>query len=158
MANLAGFNAAEVEPNVGFEIVPPGDYEACIVASEMKSTKSGDGQYLNLEIQIISGPMQNRKLFEKLNLVNKNDVAVTIAKGTLSAICRAVNVLTPNDSADLHNKPFRIAVGAKKREDTGEMQNNIKSFKPRAVGPQATLLTQPQVEYATTAAAPRKPW
>jgi hypothetical protein len=134
MASLSGFNAAEVEPNAGFEPIPPGDYEACIVGSEMKTTKDGTGQYLNLEIQIVGGQYQNRKLFEKLNLVNKNETAVAIAKGTLSAICRAVGVLTPNDSSELHNKTFRISVGTRKREDNGEIENRIKGFKPRTTG------------------------
>ena len=160
MANLSGFNAAEVEPNNGFELIPSGDYEAVIVASEMKPTKKG-GEYLSFEIQIANGPQQNRKLFDNLNLVNANATAVTIAKGTLSAICRAVGVLTPNDSSDLHNKPFRISVGIRKREDNDEMQNHIKSYKPRNVGPatQPTLMTQPQAEYVATASKTVKaPW
>jgi hypothetical protein len=157
MANLAGFNAAEVEPNAGFEIIPPGDYEACIVSSDMKSTKDGTGKYLNLEIQILGGQYQNRKLFEKLNLENKNPTAVTIAKGTLSAICRAVGVLTPNDSSDLHNKAFRISVGTRKREDNGELENRIKSFKPRnASAPVAAMVAAVGGEVVGTQTA--KPW
>jgi hypothetical protein len=154
MANLAGFNAAEVAPNEGFDVIPPGEYEACITASEMKATKDGTGSYLNLEIQILNGQFQNRKLFEKLNLVNRNETAVTIAKGTLSAICRAVNVLTPNDSSELHNLPLRISVGVEKRKDNGEMTNRIKSFKARSVQP---LAAAPEPEYAT-AGAGKAPW
>ena len=135
MANLQGFNAEEVQPNQGFEAIPAGEYEACIVNSEMKQTKDGTGEYLNLEVQIISGEYQNRRLFEKLNLRNRNEQAVQIARGTLSAICRAVNVLTPNDSSELHMKPLRINVVVRKREDTGEMQNTIKAFKPRNAQP-----------------------
>jgi hypothetical protein len=138
MGNLAGFNAMEVEPNVGMDTIPAGEYEACIVSSEMKPTKSGNGSYLNLEIQILSGPYQNRRLFEKLNLHNPNATAVQIAAGTLSSICRAVNVLEPQDSSELHMKPLRISVGVRKREDNGEMTNVIKSFKPRSSQPVAT--------------------
>lgn len=138
MANLSGFDASKVEPN-DYGVIPPGDYEACIVNSDMKATKDGLGQYLNLEIQIVGGQYQNRKLFEKLNLVNKNETAVTIAKGTLSAICRAVNVLTPNDSSELHNKTFRIAVGVRKNDYKGEMENHVKAFKPRQAGPVAPV-------------------
>jgi hypothetical protein len=155
MGNLAGFNAEEVEPNEGFEIIPPGEYDACIVASEMKETKNGNGQYLNLELSILNGPMQNRRLFEKLNLVNPNAQAVQIAQGTLSAICRAVNVLTPNDSSELHNKPLRIKVGVEKRKDNDEMTNRIKSFKPRSVQPVQTAQVTP--EYAVAGAA-KAPW
>ena len=108
------------------------------MSSEMKPTKSGNGSYLNLEIQILSGPYQNRRLFEKLNLHNPNATAVQIAAGTLSSICRAVNVLEPQDSSELHMKPLRISVGVRKREDNGEMTNVIKSFKPRSSQPVAT--------------------
>lgn len=153
MASLSGFDASKVEPS-DFGIIPVGDYEACIVNSEMKPTKDGQGQYLNLEIQIVGGQYQNRKLFEKLNLVNKSDTAVTIAKGTLSAICRAVGVLTPNDSSDLHNKTFRIAVGSKKSDYSGEMENKIKSFKPRASGP--VVQVEPTLQTAGTTTG--KPW
>jgi len=153
MANLAGFNAAEVAPNE-FGAIPPGDYEAVISSSEMKATKDGTGQYLNLEIQIMNGQYQNRKIFEKLNLVNKNETAVQIAKGTLSAICRAVGVLTPNDSSDLHHKPFLITVGTRKSDYSGEMENRIKSFKPRQSGPVAA-----QSAVASGAvSAPSAPW
>jgi hypothetical protein len=151
MANLSGFDASKVEPN-DFGVIPPGDYEACIVNSEMKATKDGTGQYLNLEIQIVGGQYQNRKLFEKLNLVNKNDQAVTIAKGTLSAICRAVNVLTPNDSSELHNKTFRVAVGVRKNDYKGDMENHVKSFKPRSAGP--VVAAGETVSATTTSKAP----
>jgi len=147
MGNLAGFNAMEVEPNVGMDIIPAGEYEACIVASEMKQTKSGNGSYLNLEIQILSGQYQNRRLFEKLNLNNPSATAVRIAESTLSSICRAIFASTedekdlePGDSKQLHNKAFRISVGVRKREDTGEMQNEVKSFKPRVSQPVTTQL------------------
>lgn len=138
MGNLAGFNAMEVEPNIDIDTIPAGEYEACIVSSEMKPTKSGNGSYLNLEIQILSGPYQNRRLYDKLNLDNPNATAVKIAKATLSSICRAVNVPTPQDSSDLHMKPLRIKVKVRKREDNGEMTNEIKSYKPRSAQPVAT--------------------
>ena len=65
--DLTGFDAGKVEPNVGFDIIPAGEYDACIVASEQKETTKKDGSYLKFEIQIVAGPMQNRKLFENLN-------------------------------------------------------------------------------------------
>ncbi len=80
---------------LSFDVVPAGEYEAVITDSEMKSTLAGTGRYLNLTLQILNGPCQNRKVFDKLNLDNPSDKAVQIARGTLSAICRAVGVLTP---------------------------------------------------------------
>jgi len=39
-----------------------------------------------------------------------------------------VGVITPNDSVELHNLPLVIDVRCKKREDTGEIVNEIKGF------------------------------
>ena len=128
--NLSGFNAADVEPNAAFTPLPAGEYQAIISESEMKPTKDGQGKFLQMKLQILNGAYQNRTLIDRLNLVNKNDVAVQIAKGTLSSICRAVNVLTPNDSAELHNKPLTIIVKIK-NDQNGNPQNEVKGYKAR---------------------------
>ena len=135
MADLSGFDANQVPPSeFVFAPIPAGDYEAVIVGSEMKDTKEGGGKYLKLELQVLSGPYQNRKLFTNLNLVNKNEQAVQIAKGTLSAICRAVGVLTPKESSELHNKPMIVTVKIRKGDGEYDDQNECKGFKPRQAG------------------------
>ena len=97
------FNANEVEPSTGYDPIPAGKYQAVITESEMKPTKTGNGQYLQLEFEIIEGEYKNRKVWARLNLENANADAVRIARADLSAICRAVNVLQPRDSVELHN-------------------------------------------------------
>jgi hypothetical protein len=137
MASLSGFDANKVEPQTEYPPpIPAGDYDVVIIGSEMKATKDGNGQYLRLEFAVLNGPHQNRKLSTNLNLVNKNAKAVEIAKGSLSAICRAVGVLTPNDSSDLHGKPLTIKVTIRKSEEHGD-QNDIKAFKVRGSSPAA---------------------
>jgi len=128
MADLSGFDANTVEPAGDFEPIPAGKYVAVITESEMKPTKAGTGNYLQLTIQIIEGPYQNRLLWARLNLDNPNETARKIAQGELSAICRAVNVLAPNDSLELHNLPLVINVRCKKRADTGEIVNEVKGY------------------------------
>lgn len=138
--NLAGlgFDANTVEPNNAFEPLAAGDYNVCIVSSEMKQTKDGSGWYLELKLQVLDGKYQNRTLFDRLNLVNKNETAVTIAKGTLSAICRAVGIFTPKDSSELHNRPLKVTVKVENDPQRGA-QNVIKGYKSRHVGPQAPV-------------------
>jgi len=131
MANLQGFNANEIEPSVAFEPLPAGKYLAVIVASEMKPTKSGAGNYLELSFQIAEGQYQGRVLWARLNLDNTNPTTVKIARAELSAICRAVGVMTPRDSQDLHNLPVQINVRVKKRADTGDLTNEIKGYAKR---------------------------
>jgi len=131
MAHLNGFDAHEVEPNVGFDPIPAGKYLAIIANSEMKPTKAGTGEYLELELEVIEGPYKGRKLWDRLTLKHPNDLTVQIAKGTLSSICRAVGVMKPNDSVELHNLPLVISVGCKKREDNGDLTNVIKGYSKR---------------------------
>jgi hypothetical protein len=128
MADLRGFDANNVEPNSDFEPIPAGKYLAVITESEMKPTKAGTGSYLQLTFQVIDGEYRNRLLWARLNLDNPNDTARKIAQGELSAICRAVGVLSPSDSVDLHNLPLVINVRCKKRNDTGEIVNEVKGY------------------------------
>jgi hypothetical protein len=127
MASL-NFNANEVEPTNDFEPIPAGKYLAMITESEMKPTKNGSGRYLQLTFQILDGPCKNRFVWARLNLDNPNSTAVKIAHGELSALCRAVGVMAPKDSVELHNLPLVITVKCKPRNDTGEVQNEIKGF------------------------------
>lgn len=131
MANLNGFNANEVEPAVGFDPIPAGKYLAVITESEMKPTKSGVGQYLQFTFQIIDGEHKGRLLWARLNLDNPNATTVKIARAELSAICRAVGVMAPKDSVELHNLPLVIKVGHKKRADNNELANVIKGYEKK---------------------------
>ena len=128
MADLRGFDANQVEPAVGFEAIPAGKYVAMIVESEMKPTKAGDGAFLELVFQIVEGEFKGRKLWSRLNLENANPLAVQIARAELSAICRAVGVMAPNDSVELHDLPLLITVKCRKREDTGDIVNEVKGY------------------------------
>lgn len=132
MANLNGFNATEVEPTSSFEPIPAGKYLAAITESEMKPTKNGSGSYLQMTFTIIEGEFKNRVLWARLNLNNPNATAVKIARSELSAVCHAVGVMQPRDSVELHNLPLVITVKLKKREDTGELTNEIRGYEPKA--------------------------
>jgi len=131
MADLRGFDANEVDPVINYAPIPAGNYLAVIIESEMRPTKSGTGSYLQLTFEIVEGPYQGRRLWSRLNLDNPNAVAVQIAKAELASICRAVNVLTPNDSIELHDIPLVIHVRCRKRPDTGELVNDIRGYSAR---------------------------
>ena len=133
MADLNGFNANTVEPAVGFDPIPPGKYLAVITESEMKATKSGAGQYLQITFQLIEGEYKGRLVWARLNLDNPNATTVKIARAELSAICRAVGVMAPKDSVELHNLPLVITVGQKKRPDDDETTNVVKGYAKKDV-------------------------
>ncbi len=131
MANLNGFDANTVEPSSDFDAIPAGKYAAVITDSEVKPNKAGTGSYLQFVFQVIDGEYKNRILWARLNLNNPNATAVKIARAELSAICRAVGVLQPKDSCELHNLPLVITVKCKKRDEGGEIVNEIKGYAPK---------------------------
>jgi len=131
MANLGNFNANEVEPNAPFEPIPAGKYVVAMTASEKKPTKKGDGHYLELEFTVTGGEYNGRKIWDRLCIEHPNKQAVEIARGSLSAICRAVGVMQPRDSIELHNIPLVAVVKVKKRADNGELTNEISGYLPK---------------------------
>ncbi len=157
MANLNGFNANDVEPNTAFEPIPAGKYLAAITASETKRNKANNGSYLELTLSILEGDFKGRVLWTRLNLDNPNATAVKIARGDLSAICRAVNVMQPKDSTDLHNLPLVVNVKLKKRTDNDELTNEIKGFEPKqSPGTSNTSSSQSQQKPVSDGPAPWK--
>jgi len=128
MANLNGFNAHEVEPTTPYSPVPAGKYLAAITASQVKPTKSKDGSYLELEFTILDGSCKGRKVWDRLCLVHTNQQTVKIARANLSALCRAVGVMQPKDSLELHNLPVLVTVKCKKRDDNDELTNEVKGY------------------------------
>lgn len=148
------FDAREVEPNGIFEPIPAGKYNATIIESDMEQTKSGNGSFLKLTLQIQGGQYDGRTLIDRLNLKNPSQQAVDIARQTLSAICHAVDVMTPKDSADLHNKTLVVSVKVKNREDNGEPTNEIKGYSKFDPTKRPTSPTQAN----TTNGTPSDPW
>ena len=152
MGNLQGFNANEVEPTGSTEPLPAGWYTAMIVDSQFKPTKAGTGEYLELTFEVVEGEHQNRKVWARLNLNNPNQTAVDIAQRELSAICRAVGIMTPQDSADLHDKPLSIKVAIRPAGNGYDASNEIKNFaEADGVRPEAQASAAP-------AATGKKPW
>lgn len=146
------FDANTVAPSAPMDAIPAGDYEAMVTASQIKQTKDGSGRYLELTLEIQSGQFQGRKLWDRLNVQNRNQQAVEIAQRQLSGLCHAVGVLQlPNDATPLHNKPMVVKVAAKNDPERG-MANEVKGYKAKAqtMG-MAPAFTAPRV------AAPQQP-
>jgi hypothetical protein len=131
MADLNGFDAHSVEPNAGFDPIPAGKYFVAVTGTDMKATKNGKGEFLEIEMQVLEGPHKGRKLWDRLTLRHPNEQTVEIARATLSALCRAAGVMKPKDSVELHNIPVVASVAVKNRDDTGEPSNVIKGYAKR---------------------------
>lgn len=128
------FDANDHVPESSFDLLPLDEYVAIIKNSELKITKSGNGEYLSLKLLIIDGPYKDRIIFDNLNIINDNSTAQNIAKARLSSICRAVNVMNIEDSSQLHNIPIGIKVGEKMDNYKGEKVNVIKKYLSASIG------------------------
>lgn len=164
MADLQGFNAETVEPQGSFDPIPAGWYTGMIVSSEMKQTKNGNGQYLQLRIDVIEGEHEGRVIFDRLNLINDNQTAVEIAQRQLSAICRAVGVMQPRDSADLHDKPLRVKLSIRPAGNGYDASNEVKAYEAveggtwTAPGAQTHSTAPQQDQQGPAPQANKKPW
>lgn len=137
MAQLPqSFDASQVSTESQFAALPNGDYPVTITDSEMKDTKDGTGQYLQLTLEVIDGPYKGRKLWDRLNLVNSNATAVEIAQRSLSQICHAVGELNLTDSAQLHNKPLVAKAVYRPASNGYDESNDIKEYKAYSSGGQ----------------------
>jgi len=126
MVSLEGFDPTAYEDSDELQPIPQGRYTAAIVAEEYKTTKKGDGKYLQLTLEILEGKYKGRRLFDFLNLKNPNATAQEIAKRTLSKICKCVGILKPKDSSELLNKVLVVTVKVDRQND--ELRNSIKGY------------------------------
>lgn len=144
------FDATTIEPAGTYEPLPPGRYSAHIIQSEMRVTKDGQGQYLWLEIEVLEGDCQGRRLYERLNLINANEKAVEIARRALSSICHAVGKMQVSDSEELHFIMFYVDVKVQPPKD-GYGASNTMRYVPLA---QATAAAGAAPRADATSSAP----
>jgi len=158
--DFKNFDAEAIAPRQSFDLLPAGKYAAVISASEEKRTKKNDGSYLALELTILDGEHAGRKLFDNLNLNNPSAKACEIAQQTLSSICRAVGVMKPERSSDLHDLPMVVTVKVVPPQGQYEAKNEIKGY---AVAGEASSQPTPAIGGAapvvvSTGAAGAPPW
>ena len=131
------FNAKDHGGRMGFQTIPPGWYKSQITKSEMKTTKNKEGKYLQIMEKVIEGQHKGSVIFTRLNLINKNDVAVSIAQNELGTICDACGKGKVEDSEELHGIPHWIEVVIEEGKDDNPDQNRIKMYskdKPKDTG------------------------
>ena len=154
--NWNEFDASTVE-TPSRDPLPAGEYVAIVTDSAMKDNSARTGQYLALTFQVIEGEYEGRFVWANLNLVHPSEKAVQIARADLAALCKAVGILQPRDSADLHDKPVVIRVVVRKN-DEGNPRNEIKAYKPASAQPPKTDSAKPDPVKPAAAKSSVPPW
>lgn len=123
------FDSTTVAPQEEFTPLPAGLYTAMITESEVVPTKAGTGQVLKLTWKVIEGPLANRLIFDRLNVVNQSPRAEEIGQRQLSALCHAVGVLQMKNTEQLHGIPctVRVAISVDKTGQYAD-SNEIKAY------------------------------
>lgn len=135
MANMAHyeFDSSQVEPAQGD--LPEGEFLVSVIQTEIKTTKAGDGDILVVQYQVLNGPYAGRIIYENINLVNPSQIAVTIGRQALSALCRSVGIFSAlNDSDDLCDKTLIVRLKLRK----GDERVSVSGHKPVEEGVAAT--------------------
>jgi len=113
-----------------YDPIPAGWYEAEMIKSEMKETKTG-GKMLSVQFKVIEGDFANRFVYANYNLVNSSPMAVEIAQRELGNLIHACGLEDIEDSAELHGVPVGIRV--KIQDGTPaypDPRNAIAGYKP----------------------------
>jgi len=150
MAQLT-FDANNVAASEGFDVLPKGKYLCMAVASQIKPTAKGTGDYLEITFEVLDGQGKGRKIWERLNIRNVNKKAEEISQRQLSALCRSVGVLNLQDTDQLHNIPVVLDIDIEQREGY-EPQNRVKGY--GASGNTQPVAASPALRSSAPAAAP----
>ena len=117
-----------------FEPLPLGDYPAIVTSSELKDTKAGDGQFIELTLQITDGEYAGRRIWERLNVHNKTKQTEDIARAQLNGIAQACGVDPLKETEQLHDIPLILCLDLDRRDPT---RNKIMGYKSAGVASKA---------------------
>ena len=157
------FNTNELPEDTGggdFTPLPAGDYNVTIHDAEIKQTKSGTGQYINLKFHVDGPTHTGRFLFGALNIKNDSAQAEQIGRGQLGSILRAIGIESLEDTDQLCGGSLVAKVVVKPASGQYKEGNEIKAYKSAGDAP-ATAPRAPAPAKPTPSAAPAKaapPW
>lgn len=136
-----------------FSPVPAGWYSVSIGGAELKDTKAGTGQYINIRYDITGENHAGRVVFGMINIRNANPKAEEIGRQQLGELLRAIGKASVNDTDELLGGQLSIKVDISQREGY-DPRNEVKAFKSLTGALPAVTAKKP----ATAPAAGRAPW
>lgn len=154
--NKIGFNPDEVEAAETFEAMPAGIYGARFKECEIKDTRAGTGQYLQI-VWEIQDPAKyaNRLVWDRLNIHNPNSTAQDIGRRAYKQMTTAMGMPVCEDPDVLVDKFCMLKLTIE--DNPGyEAKNAVKGYMAIEGAHQAAPAPQPRKPAATSAAAP--PW
>jgi hypothetical protein len=120
------------EQRDGFEPMPPGWYALQCVKAELKDTSTG-GKMVVVEFEVIGERFNGRKVFQRLNVINRNADAEKIGRRELAHLgqaCGYPNGVTGTDQLLGKQLDGRLAIREGREVDgkTYGADNEIKAY------------------------------
>ena len=151
---VSGAQAPEASGD--YELLPAGVYDATITQVDLRDTKAGTGNYLNVRLDIVGPSHEGRVVFGMITLRNPNDTAERIGREQLQKIAHYGNLGEISDTDQLVGARVGIKVGIRKSEEYGD-RNEVKDYlAPKIGGQKASAAAPAQPSASAPAGAP--PW
>ena len=122
------FSTTDVDTSDNYGLLPKGDYIACAVAAEVKTTKSGEGQFLEVRFQILEGSYKGRTIFDRYIFKNPSAEAEKIGKQQLARFLEAIGKQHIRDTQEVLDIPLVLSIGTTTRKDNGEDTNRVVKY------------------------------
>lgn len=114
-----------------FDPLPPGTYDVEILKADLTATNAGDGKYINLDMSVTSSEYFGRRIFDKLNIENKNQTTEQIARANLGKILRIMEIhpSTFLDSDQMIGGKFPVRVTIEPETEKYKAKNKVVEYK-----------------------------
>ena len=112
-----------------FEPLPAGWYTVQITGAEVKTTRSGTGQYIKPEFTVVGDNHQGRKVWGIINIVNDNQKAEEIGRSELKRLMSAVGIEVVSDTDELVGHTLQVKRKIRAATDDYEASNDVAGYK-----------------------------
>lgn len=139
-----------------FDPLPAGNYLAEVFECEVKETKAGTGEYLQITWEIVDGPYKGRKIWDRLNIVNQNETAQRIGRERLNKLANIVGKPHLKDTDELYQCSATLRLVVREDPQYGA-SNDVKDYRaPEGFVPAPVKRAEPSSVKSGTGSVP--PW
>lgn len=132
MSDIFDYDDTNLEPASTLDAIPAGKYQVVLIdCSDKTPAKSGNGFFLKLTFEVISGEYKGRKLFQNYNLWHTNAQAQEIARREIKALKIAVGLPGARNPQELFNLPCTAKVKLVAASGDYDARNEIRGFMPK---------------------------
>lgn len=96
---LVNLENVQTDERTTYDLIPDGTHTFSCVESKLKTTKGGDGQFIEITLECLDDPYKKRRVWARFNIRNKSMKAESIGKTQLKRFLEAAG----RDSSQLSN-------------------------------------------------------